>query len=108
MAMLGSSKAMSTSSDSRSQGLRVLQVVSMWHSGGAERWLVDLCPVGKAADLGMDIATVFPEVGLFGRRTRELGFRTIWIAGSLRFVAHASTNLRMGYGFRVVSVPAPR
>lgn len=69
----------------------------MLHSGGAERWLVDLCPAGKPANLEMDIATVFPEVGLFGRRARELGIRVYHCEGGtnpFRFVSNLRRLLR--------------
>lgn len=45
----------------------------MLRSGGVERWLVDLCPAGRAQNLDMDIAVVWDTGGLFTDKARALG-----------------------------------
>ena len=62
--------------------LRVLQIVSMLHSGGVERWVVDLCPAGAAENLSMDIMVMHNIDGLFARRARERGINVFHCPGA--------------------------
>jgi glycosyltransferase involved in cell wall biosynthesis len=81
----------------RERPLRVLQIVAMMHSGGPERWLVDLCPAGRAENLVMDIAVLYDMDGLFARRARELGIPVFHCPGAghpLVFVRNLRRLLR--------------
>jgi glycosyltransferase involved in cell wall biosynthesis len=69
--------------------LRVLQLVSMLHNGGVERWVVDLCEAGRAENLAMDIAVLWDQKGLFSDRARKRGISVSLCAGRgnpLKFV----------------------
>ena len=54
--------------------LRVLQLLSMLHNGGVERWVVDLCQAGKTENISMDIAVASQKDGLYAKIARERGF----------------------------------
>lgn len=77
--------------------IRVLHIVSMLYSGGVERWVLDLFTAGRAKRLDMDIATVLPTEGLFGRRASELGIRVFQCPGQgnpIRFMQNLRSLLR--------------
>lgn len=61
--------------------LRVLQLLSMLHNGGVERWVVDLCQAGRSENIAMDIAVVWQKDGLFARIARERGIPVYYCAG---------------------------
>jgi len=60
--------------------VRVLHLATMLSSGGAERWIVDLCEGAQSESLAMDIAVLQPVEGLFARKARELGIRVFHCA----------------------------
>ena len=69
----------------------------MLHSGGPERWLIDLCSGGPAENLEMDIAVLWNRDGLFARRARELSIPVIFCEGRenpLRFISNLRKVLR--------------
>ncbi len=77
--------------------LRVLHITTMLRSGGVERWLVDLCYVGRSHNLSMDIAVLHRVEGLFAQRARELGITVIECPGEgrpIRFVKNLRRILR--------------
>ena len=77
--------------------LRVLQIVSMLHSGGVERWVVDLCPAGAAENLSMDIMVMHEKNGLFARKAQERGIRVFHCPGAgnpWHFMSHFRRLLR--------------
>lgn len=78
--------------------LRVLQLVAGLHSGGPERWLVDLCSAGRAEGLAMDIAVLSDfKGGLFAEKARDRGipvYQCTAGANPLRFIARLRRLLR--------------
>ena len=83
----------SRSPNTANRPLRVLHIAAMLHSGGVERWLVDLCPAGRSNDILMDIAVLFETDGLFARKARELGIR-VFHCPSARKPIEFMSNLR--------------
>jgi glycosyltransferase involved in cell wall biosynthesis len=53
----------------------------MLHNGGAERWLVDLCPAGRAENIAMDIVVTSEIEGLFARLAKERGIPVYYCPG---------------------------
>ena len=75
--------------------LSVLHVATMLRSGGVERWLVDLCPAGRAENLSMDIAVLVETDGLFERLARERGIRVFQCPGLGRPLAFMRSLWRL-------------
>ena len=53
--------------------LRVLHLIPALHSGGVERWVVDLCTLAPAHGMAMEIAVTTVVDGLCATRARERG-----------------------------------
>lgn len=53
--------------------LRVLHLIPALHSGGVERWVVDICTLAPAHGMAMEIAVTTEIDGLCARRARERG-----------------------------------
>jgi glycosyltransferase involved in cell wall biosynthesis len=55
------------------RALRVLHLIPALHSGGVERWVVDLCTLAPAHGMAMDIAVTTDIDGVCAARARERG-----------------------------------
>lgn len=53
--------------------LRVLHLIPALHSGGVERWVVDLCTLAPAHGMALEIAVTTDMDGLCAKRARERG-----------------------------------
>ncbi len=77
--------------------LRILQLVATLHNGGPERWVVDLCQLGRAEGLDMDIAFVWEHSGIFAVKARELAIPAYHCgsaANPLKFISNLRRLLR--------------
>ena len=73
--------AASTPTKTPSRELRVLHLISMLHSGGPERWVVELCSMGRSRNMNMDIAVLQPMDGLFARQAAKAEIRVVHCEG---------------------------
>ena len=62
--------------------LRVLHLAAMLNSGGAERWLVDVCPAGQAENLDMDIVVLYETNGLYAKAASKRGISVFYCPGA--------------------------
>jgi glycosyltransferase involved in cell wall biosynthesis len=61
--------------------LRVLQLLSMLHNGGVEKWVVDLCQAARSENVSMDIAVAWLKNGMFFDIARERGVPVYHVEG---------------------------
>ena len=96
MNLMPESKSPVTQRGSTRRPLRVLQLVAMLFNGGPERWLVDLCYLGPAQGLSMDLAVIWDIKGIFATKAQELGIPVYRCpAGSpVKFIANLRKLLR--------------
>lgn len=69
----------------------------MLHSGGPERWLMDLCQGGPSENLDMDVAVLWDMDGLFARKSRELKIPVFFCEGRtnpLKFILNLRRIIR--------------